>query len=182
MAHPLYGSLYDSYDKLPDGTPYWVKFVQLETILELRRRVLQPGQPAVFPEDCQASTLHVAVFPPKRARGLFSDEPVCCATLVLIDQVEGTPYYQLRGMATDPTWQKCGLGSRLLAWIEKSFRNWMIATLQTPTVYLWCNARVSAIPFYEKQGWRCSGDVFDIPDVGPHRRMDKHVLVTGGTR
>jgi len=192
MAHkpdhlnPLDGSLYDNsryrrrqYGTLPDGMPYWVKFVQLETILKLRRRVLQPNQPAVFPEDCQANTLHVAVFLPKRARSIFLGTPVCCASFVLTDQVEGTPYYQLRGMATDPTWQRRGLGSRLLAWTEEYFRDWMMSTLQTPAVYLWCNAPVSAVPFYEKQGWRCTGDVFDIPGVGPHRRMDKHVLVTG---
>ncbi len=182
MAHSLYGSLYDNYDTLADGTPYSVEFVQLETILELRRRVLAPGKPAVFTEDCWLTTLHVAVFPPKRARALFSDRPVCCASFVLTDQVEGTPYYQLRGMATDPTWQRRGLGSRLLAWTEKHFRDWMMSTLQTPTVYFWCNARVSAVPFYEKQGWRYVGDIFDIPDVGPHRRMDQYVLVTGDAR
>ncbi|MDO8408140.1 MAG: GNAT family N-acetyltransferase [bacterium] len=179
MARSLHKSLYDT---LSDGMPYLVEFVQLETILELRRRVLAPGQPAVFPEDCSPTTLHIAIFPPKRARGISSGTPVCCASFVLTDQVEGTPYYQLRGMATDPKWQKRGLGSRLLAWTEQHFRCWMISVLQTPTVYLWCNARVSAVPFYEKQGWRCTGDVFDIPYVGPHRRMDKYVLVTGGIR
>jgi len=152
MARP-HGSLYGNYDKLPDCTPYLVELVQLETILELRRRILAPGQPAVFPEDCSPTTFHVAIFPPKRTHGLFSDKPVCCATLVLTDQVEGIPFYQLRGMATDLKWQKRGLGSRLLSWIEKYFCEQMIAMLKAPNIYLWCNARVSAVPFYEKQGW-----------------------------
>jgi predicted GNAT family N-acyltransferase len=33
---------------------------------------------------------------------------------------------------------------------------------------IWCNARLSAVRFYEKLGFETRGDEFDIPDVGPH--------------
>jgi hypothetical protein len=36
---------------------------------------------------------------------------------------------------------------------------------------LWCNARTGALSFYEQFGWSISSDEFDIPTVGPHRRM-----------
>ena len=37
-----------------------------------------------------------------------------------------------------------------------------------PAAILWCNARISAAPFYRKHGWRPVGDTFDIPPFGPH--------------
>ena len=33
---------------------------------------------------------------------------------------------------------------------------------------LWCNARLHAVGFYERQGWKVEGDEFDVPDIGPH--------------
>ncbi|MBA3707750.1 MAG: hypothetical protein H0W83_02890 [Planctomycetes bacterium] len=38
---------------------------------------------------------------------------------------------------------------------------------------LWCNARTSAIGFYQKQGWTVVSAVFEIPVAGPHVRMTK---------
>ena len=35
----------------------------------------------------------------------------------------------------------------------------------------WCNARVAAVPFYARMGWRVVSDLFDVPTVGPHRVM-----------
>ncbi len=37
----------------------------------------------------------------------------------------------------------------------------------------WCNARSTAIRFYEKNGWRIVSDEFIIEKYGPHRRMVK---------
>jgi hypothetical protein len=41
--------------------------------------------------------------------------------------------------------------------------------------YLWCNARVVAVNFYEKQGLAKMGESFDIPQVGEHYVMFKEI-------
>lgn len=170
-------------ERLSDGAEIRIATVALAQICGLRTRVLRPGTPSgsllFLPGDSQETTFHIGAFP-KRNECSFSGKPVCCATFILTDRVEGTPLYQLRGMATDPAWQRRGLGGRVLSWFEGAvLRERMRRTLSTSSVHLWCSARIPAIPFYEKLGWRASGAVFDIPGAGEHRRMDKHVLVTG---
>ena len=41
---------------------------------------------------------------------------------------------------------------------------------------VWCNARVRAIPLYERAGLRVVSDVFEPPDIGPHVRMELPVF------
>jgi GNAT superfamily N-acetyltransferase len=65
-------------------------------------------------------------------------------------------------MATAPGWQGRGVGRSLLQYAE--------ALLAGDRLW-WCNARASAIGFYERQGWTVVSEVFDIPTAGPHRRM-----------
>jgi GNAT superfamily N-acetyltransferase len=74
---------------------------------------------------------------------------------------------QLRGMAVDATAQRSGIGSALLEFAEAHLR------AVGGTDYRWCNARVRAIPFYERHGWRVVSEEFEIPEVGPHQRMVK---------
>jgi GNAT superfamily N-acetyltransferase len=77
--------------------------------------------------------------------------------------------YQLRGMATLPDFQGRGLSSELL-------------TIAFPIIkqnfcsMLWCNARVSAIGFYEKVGFKkLNEEIFEIPEIGPHILMFKSI-------
>ena len=37
--------------------------------------------------------------------------------------------------------------------------------------YLWCNARLIAVPFYERMGLTAVGDLFEMPEIGPHYVM-----------
>jgi predicted GNAT family N-acyltransferase len=37
--------------------------------------------------------------------------------------------------------------------------------------HVWCHAQLAAMPFYERLGYRASGDMFDEADI-PHLRMD----------
>jgi ribosomal protein S18 acetylase RimI-like enzyme len=41
--------------------------------------------------------------------------------------------------------------------------------------YLWCNARTSAIGFYEKLGMKVISEEFEIPVIGPHKVMIRHL-------
>jgi GNAT superfamily N-acetyltransferase len=80
---------------------------------------------------------------------------------------EGQPAWQLRGMATAPSWRAKGVGRGLLEYAEGALR------AGSPIRRLWCNARTGAAEFYEKQGWQYASSEFEIAGVGPHFRMTK---------
>jgi GNAT superfamily N-acetyltransferase len=69
-------------------------------------------------------------------------------------------------MATAERVRGTGVGAALLRAVEAH-------VLASPPRLLWCNARVSALGFYARHGWRVDSEEFDIPTAGPHRRMSK---------
>ena len=77
------------------------------------------------------------------------------------------PAVQVRAMATLDEFQGKGVASEVLAACEQqSIQTWNAKTG-------WLQARIIAIPFYEKNGWTCFGPEYHIPNVGPHRSMWK---------
>lgn len=77
--------------------------------------------------------------------------------------------YQLRGMATLPAYERQGLSSELLNMAFPVIK-------QNFCTLLWCNAKVSAVGFYEKVGFKKVDDVvFDIEGIGPHVLMMKSI-------
>jgi len=72
--------------------------------------------------------------------------------------------YRLRGMATLPEYQGQGLSSALL-------RTAFPVIKQNQCTLLWCNAREKAMGFYEKVGFRPTGEHFSIPQIGKHILM-----------
>ncbi len=124
-------------------------------ILALRHAILRPGLPqdvARFVGDDAADTRHFGAF--------VDDLNVGCLSLMQAPW-QGRPALQLRGMAVASAWQGRGLGGRLLAFA--------LAECASPLV--WCNARLGAVEFYERHGFLSVGDVFDIPGVGPHKKL-----------
>lgn len=137
-----------------------------DKIIDLRHKILRPGLPrdsAVFDGDNDSDTFHFVAYTPEEP---FS--PVCCVTYMR-NHWENTPAYQLRGMATDITFQKMGIGKKLMAFAEAFIKE------KTGITSFWCNARVSAIGFYENQGWLVYGEEFTIKTAGPHKKMTKGV-------
>ena len=89
---------------------------------------------------------------------------VSCLSLMR-SELDSESAWQLRGMAVDVDLQGMGLGGRLLNYAMDDAR---------PVGYsmvMWCNARITAVGFYEKYGWKVCSDVFDVPLVGPHFKM-----------
>jgi predicted GNAT family N-acyltransferase len=127
--------------------------------MPLRHRILRAGLPfetARFEGDEEATTRHYVA--------LAGDDPVGCLSL-MISQWDGRPAWQLRGMATDAGVQGRGLGRLLLeAAVAEARRD-------APERIFWCNARTSAVGFYEKFGWRVMSEPFDVLTAGPHVRM-----------
>jgi GNAT superfamily N-acetyltransferase len=132
--------------------------VEAAKIIDLRHAVLRAGlarETARFPGDDDAQTVHLAADHDGRTVG--------CAT-VLLNEWNGQRACQLRGMAVDPAYQRCGLGRQLLAEIYR------VAT-QRRVKILWANARVPAAEFYRKNGWEIVSEQFEIPTAGPHFKM-----------
>lgn len=136
--------------------------VTVERILALRHAVLRPELPpaaACFDGDLAPTTIHLAADSEATIVG--------CATFMTVP-LNDEPAYQLRGMATAPAWRGRGLGRGLLEYAEVLLRD-------DPVRLRWCNARLSAIGFYEAQGWMVMSERFDIPTAGPHHRMLRRV-------
>ena len=119
--------------------------------LELRYRVLReplglPRSASAFAGDDDAGTVHLVAID-------GGGSVVGCATLLRDGEA-----LQLRGMAVDEGWHGKGVGRAILDAV------YPLAEGRT----LWCNARLTAQPFYSKCGWDSEGDVFDVPGVGPH--------------
>lgn len=77
------------------------------------------------------------------------------------------PAIQVRGMGTLEEFRGMGIASMVLEACEtNSVKVWNAKTG-------WLQARVAAIPFYQKNGWVCFGPEYHVPNVGPHRSMWK---------
>jgi GNAT superfamily N-acetyltransferase len=133
------------------------KISALDTF-EVRHPVLRPGKPIEtcrFQGDELATTTHY---------GLFFEEKLCAVASVFEAKsalVLQPNQFQLRGMAVLDAYQGKGFGADLLQLIFKKY----IVSEQTA---LWFNARIIAVPFYEKQGCKIISEAFEIDGIGTH--------------
>jgi GNAT superfamily N-acetyltransferase len=132
-------------------------------VIDLRHAVLRAGLPretAIFPGDDDPAARHFVAEVGGRI----------VATLTMhLNQWNTEPAWQLRGMAVEPDLQGSGVGGQLLLAAERS------AIEDSPTLQLWCNARVPAVRFYEQHGWTVASERFDVPTAGPHVKMIKRL-------
>ena len=68
---------------------------------------------------------------------------------------------RLRGMATSDEARGTGIGRDLLMACFAHVR-------EADGRYLWCNARIGAVGFYERMGLQTVGPEFPIEGIGPH--------------
>jgi GNAT superfamily N-acetyltransferase len=141
-----------------------VRQIAAAETIPIRWLILRPGFPsetAIFDGDDALTTRHFGGFVDERLVGVTSIYQMACP-----DRPDAPRAWQLRGMATLPEVRGLGVGKALLAACESAVRN-------AGDSLLWCNARTSAIEFYARFEWSISSDEFNIPTVGPHRRMLK---------
>lgn len=136
----------------------------------LRRQVLRGGDPdsvVEFPGDDAEGALHLAAFDPAGGdtAGDTAGDMVGIATF-FPSPYEGSPAYQLRGMAVVEEWQGRGIGSQLLAAGVERLRSIGVGLV-------WANGRDSALGFYERHGWKVVGEQFEYGPV----RLPHHVVV-----
>jgi GNAT superfamily N-acetyltransferase len=176
-----------------DGGHVLVRSATLAEIITLRHIELRPGLPedtARFDGDLEPTTWHFGGFPREGTPGADAAAVACASFMLRV--YDGEPAYQLRGMATRAAMVGRGLGGALLRHaVAKLTRNESpLVRSESPLVrsegplvqedsrlmrpatrLFWCNARVSALQFYLRMGWRVASDFFDVPTVGPHRVM-----------
>ena len=142
----------------------------LSEIIDLRHEVLRAGLPreeAIFDGDQSETSRHYGAF---NAGGL-----VGCAS-VHLNSWEEAAAWQLRGMAVAPAFRRQKVGDGLLRFLEHDIAQ------GSEVLQLWCNARVPAVPFYQKLGWEVVSEIFHIPTAGPHEKMTRRLSADQGSR
>ena len=131
----------------------------------VRHPVLRPGLPrktCEFDGDESESTLHL---------GAFYDEKMVGVLTLMYNPDYATaqvPNVQLRGMGVLRAQRGQGIGAALVQAAEKQVQEKKIGLI-------WMNARLIAVPFYQKMGYSVNGAEFDIPVAGPHHYMTKYI-------
>ena len=143
-----------------------VEQVRPELTFRLRQLVLRPGRPAeeaFFPGDHDATSGHFAAYVDHVVVGVASvlseAEPDREA-----EPQAGAGVWRLRGMAVDPEHRGAGAGLSLLARVRDFVS-------RSGGGLIWCNARVSALGFYEGAGFVTVGEQWEEPGIGAHVRM-----------
>ncbi len=136
-----------------------VRRATAEEVWPLRHAVLRAGLPfdtAKFDGDIDETTWHF---------GAFAGRDILCCLSLFQSTWNDSDAWQVRGMATVATHQRRGLGQLLLMFAIDAARK------EKPSWPFWCNARTTAIGFYEQAGWSIETALFDIPTAGPHVKM-----------
>ena len=128
-----------------------------DAFIDLRHRNLRAGQPresAFYPGvDDADDTFHLGAFLGEKLVGL--------ATLQT-DPIESCEL-RIRGMAVDEATRGLGIGSALVMHLQRR--------AEALGTGIWCNARILAVPMYERCGFSICSEEFEIPLIGPHFDM-----------
>lgn len=142
-----------------------VKQIDASDTREIRHKILRPNMPfeaCNYPGDDDDGTFHL---------GAYVDNKLVSVASFYIDNhpdIKDEFQYRLRGMATLPDHRAQGYSLELL--------NTAIPIIEKNNIKtLWCNARKSAMGFYEKVGFKVLGNEFEIDGIGPHYLMVKEI-------
>lgn len=139
--------------------------VRLEDVIDVRHQVLRVGQPrssSYFPEDCYQNTIHFAAFK--------HDKIIGCASVYKESHPDFSlkQSWRIRGMAVVEAMQGQNIGSQLL---ESCVNH----AINMKGDVIWCNARINAVKFYKRCGFKIIGDEFTIENIGAHYLMAKNL-------
>lgn len=146
-----------------------IQAVTARETFPVRHPVLRNGRPL---EDCHFSgdelgtTFHLGAFEKDKIIGVITCLMNKDVHLEKIAAFQLHQCYQLRGMAVLESMQGKGVGKKLLKKAEQLLKEKNIRAI-------WFHARIVAVPFYEKMGYKIASGVFVIPNVGDHFKMIK---------
>jgi GNAT superfamily N-acetyltransferase len=159
-----------------------VRRIEAKLSYDLRLRVLRGGRADAvlsMPQDEHPETAHFGAFMSARdmapvAVARVAPEPLAHDRLdgsAAID-ARGTPipmhrHWQLRGMASDPDVRGQGYGDAVMRACIEHVRSMRTSAASEPML-MWCNARTTAVGFYERFAMRVVSPEFEIPQIGSH--------------
>jgi len=141
-----------------------IEEITAEQTYGLRKKELRKNMSlsSKFRGDLDADTFHLGLF--------INNEIVSIVSFMRSDYKEFTEkQFQLRGMATKENYQGKGFGKMLITKSEELLK-------EKEVIIVWCNARIVALDFYKKQGFKIIGKEFDIPQIGGHFVMYKKLI------
>ena len=165
--------------RVPSDSAFEVHVLRPEETRELRHRVLWPHkasvQACVIDVDDADHATHLGVFMAEREPwGVCLDgrEGALVGVCSLFEQPCtrcAVPWREedalrLRVMGTVPEVRGQGAGSALIARAVEE-------VVGRGKSVLWCDAREVAFGFYERLGFGFMNEMYELPDVGPHRTM-----------
>ncbi|BAO55182.1 GNAT family N-acetyltransferase [Nonlabens marinus] len=146
--------------------PITIKEISALETYGVRHPVLRAGRPL---EDCAMegdeleTTFHLGAYDDHLHVGVATFLKSSAAESP-IDPTSNLSFYQLRGMGVIPDHQGKGIGKQLVErGIDMLKKNKVDA--------LWFNARIAAVPFYERLGFSTIGSTFEVEHVGTHYKM-----------
>ncbi len=155
---------------------YVIRAITAEQTRPLRQQLLRQNatlEQLAYMGDSEFDTLHVGAFAEGVHIGIAT---VMCQPPnvgVGVPAVHPDPdnmnAWRLRGMAVTEAAQGHGIGAAIL-------KACIGHVADQGGVFLWCDARVHAVAFYEKHDFMIIGDVYVVPDVGPHHFMQRGIM------
>ena len=145
-----------------------IKRITSADTYELRHRILRPTQTlddCAYPLDDEPDTCHIGAFEKGKLVGIgtiFVEAP---------DDATDGAYWRIRGMAVSEEMRGRGAGALVL---QGLLDHAAAATTERPCT-VWCNGRVTVQGFYERYGFAAVGDVFELPEIGPHLVFKKQL-------
>ena len=131
-------------------------------IRKLRHEVLWPHKSSfkdcVIEPDMIETTFHM---------GAIENDIVVGTSTFLVDinnKFDTQSQYRLRAMATSPKVRGQKVGRQI---IEASIEKLKKMNIE----FLWCDARLAATGFYERLGFKMKGEIYNVPNIGPHKLM-----------
>lgn len=142
-----------------------VKQINAIDTINIRKEMLRqdfPPEACHYPGDDDDLTFHLG--------GFMDNKLVSIASFYFQNHpdIPEENQFQLRGMASLPEFQGKGLSSMLLKTAFPIIKQNMVNTL-------WCNARKTAVGFYEKVGFEKLGSEFEVDNIGTHVVMMKKI-------
>lgn len=144
-----------------------IRSISAEETRQLRAVILRPGQATeqqVYLNDEAAGSFHA---------GAYLDGELIGIASVFHEPPPGEDdhgAWRLRGMAVHEQARRQGIGRLLLEHCLKHIES-------QGGERLWCNGRVSALAFYHRLGLQERGEIFNIPDSGPHYQMVRPIRI-----
>lgn len=140
-----------------------IRQIKAQDTHPVRHAVLRPNQPISachYPDDDMPQAGHLGAFVDDALVGIISLYPQTHP------QINASDAWRIRGMATLPRVRGLGCGMALLQAAEAY-------VMQQQGAVMWANARLVAMGFYERAGYQKLGELFEIPNIGPHYVIQK---------